>query len=229
MTSVRDIGANVARLRASIANAAERSGRDPSVPTIVAAAKGVPADAVRVAAEAGITAVGHNYVHELVRMRSVLDDVSVAWHYIGTLQTGSATRVADASDVVESVAGERAARRLAGRAARAGRALDALVEVDFTHMRSGVRPEAVGAFVDAVAALEGIRLRGLMTVAPIMATAEAARPFFVRLRELRDRVRDRHPEVLDLSMGMSLDYEVAVEEGATMVRVGTALFGPRPP
>ena len=227
--SADDIRTRIDRVRATIRRAAERSDRDPRAVTIVAAAKQVPADVIRLAVEAGVTAVGENYVHELLDVRAALGDLAVRWHYIGTLQSGTAHRVADASDVVETVAGERAARRLAGRAARAGRRLDALVEVDFTETRAGVAPDDVSALVDVLVPLEGLSIRGLMTVAPITGTAEEARPFFARLRELRNRVRDRHPEVLDLSMGMSLDYEVAVEEGATMVRVGTAVFGVRTP
>jgi uncharacterized pyridoxal phosphate-containing UPF0001 family protein len=135
--------------------------------------------------------------------------------------------VADLSDVVETLAGEHAARRLAGRCARAARTVDVLLEVDFTGERAGLAPADVRAFADLVSSLEGIRLRGLMTIPPLTPTAEEARPWFVRLRELREEVRENHPDVLDLSMGMSLDYEVAVEEGATMVRIGTALFGAR--
>jgi len=107
--------------------------------------------------------------------------------------------------------------------------LDVLIEVDYTGERSGADPDDVGSLADRVVALDGLHLIGLMTVPPIGADAEAARPTFVRLRALRDRIRERHAEVVELSMGMSLDYQVAVEEGATMVRVGTALFGPRTP
>ena len=107
--------------------------------------------------------------------------------------------------------------------------MDGMLEVDFSGERSGVSPADLMAVADRVADLEGVRLTGLMTVPPLTASADDARRWFVRLRELRDRVRERHAQVLELSMGMSLDYPVAVEEGATMVRVGTALFGPRTP
>ena len=115
--------------------------------------------------------------------------------------------------------------------------IDALIEVDFTHERAGIPPEHVPEAADHLARLEGIRLRGLMTVPPFDPphdptspdASEAARPWFRRLRMLRDEVRDTHPDIVDLSMGMSLDYRAAVEEGATMVRIGTALFGPRTP
>jgi pyridoxal phosphate enzyme (YggS family) len=228
VTASRDeIRANAEEIRARISSATARMGRDPDGVRIVGAAKTVDADRTRWAIEAGIDAIGHNYVQELAAARAAIDDPAVRWHYIGALRSGTATRVADLADVVETVAGERAARRLAGRAARSGRVLDALIEVDFTETRSGVPPDRVRPTADAIASIEGIRLRGLMTVPPIEAGPEQARPWFARLRELADRVRRTHPDVLELSMGMSLDYEVAVEEGATMVRIGTALFGPR--
>jgi hypothetical protein len=195
--------------------------------TLVAAAKTVPAEVVGWAVDAGVTAVGENYVQELREKAPALAGRPVRWHFIGTLQTSAAAHVADLADVVETLAGERAARRLAGRAARAGRTIDALLEVDFTGERAGLAPDDVPAAADVLGTLEGIRLVGLMTIPPLTADAEGARPWFARLRELRDRVAEKHPDVLELSMGMSLDYPVAIEEGATMVRVGTALFGPR--
>ncbi|MGZ8607195.1 MAG: alanine racemase, partial [Actinomycetota bacterium] len=132
------------------------------------------------------------------------------------------------ADVVETAVPGKAMARLARRAAERGRTLPCLVEVDFTGERAGVAPEDVVGACDAVAAADGLALRGLMTVPPIGPSGEAARPYFRRLRELLAKVASRHPEAVELSMGMSPDYEVAVEEGATMVRIGTALFGARP-
>ena len=103
-----------------------------------------------------------------------------------------------------------------------------LIEVDFTSQRTGLPPADVKRFADEVAEVDGLELTGLMTIPPPTASAEGARPWFVRLRALRDLVASAHPKATELSMGMSLDYEVAVEEGATMVRIGTALFGARP-
>ena len=216
---------NVEEVRSRIASAAGRSGRDPGDVTLIAATKTVAIEPIRWAIDAGIRSVGENYVQELRRKRAEIPDVT--WHFVGTLRSGTAHQVADHADVVQTVAGERAARRLAGRAARSGRILDSLIEVDFTGERAGVRPEDLDPFADLVASLDGLRLRGLMTIPPLTDDPERSRPFFARLRALGDRLQDRHPEVLESSMGMSLDYEVAVEEGATMVRIGTALFGPR--
>jgi pyridoxal phosphate enzyme (YggS family) len=218
---------NLEAVRTAIGRACERAGRDPAEVTLVAAAKTQPAEPIRWLVDAGVTAIGENYVREL---RDVRDAVPGArWHYIGALQRSSAHHVAALADVVETLADDRATERLGRRAAEAGRVLDALIEVDFTERRSGAHPDDVASFADRVAGLEGLRLRGLMTVPPIGTSADDARPWFRRLRALRDRVRENHPDVVDLSMGMSLDYEAAVEEGATMVRIGTALFGAREP
>ncbi len=226
MTGTRDeVLGNVARIRASIARAADAAGRDPAEILLVAAAKTVNVEAVRWVAEAGVTAVGENYVQEL---RSVHDAVAgVRWHFIGTLQTNSAHHVAALADVVETVTGGRATERLARRAAEVGRTIDVLMEVDYTGTRTGVAPQDASDVAARITRLEGIALRGLMTLPPPTRTAEEARPWFRRLRDLRDRIQESLPQVVDLSMGMSLDYEVAVQEGATLVRVGTALFGPR--
>ncbi|MEX0985085.1 MAG: YggS family pyridoxal phosphate-dependent enzyme [Actinomycetota bacterium] len=230
MRSTRaDIPGNVARIRSAIADAARRAGRSSEDVTLVAAAKRVSASAIEEAVAAGVTAIGENYVTELRAARSAVAAPGIRWHYIGALRSGTAHHVADLADVVETVAGERAARRLAGRAERAGRRLDVLLEVDFTGERTGLAPGELGAAASVIGGLDGLRLRGLMTVPPLTPTAEEARPWFARLRELREGLAPAHPAVLDLSMGMSLDYEVAVEEGATMVRIGTALFGPRTP
>jgi pyridoxal phosphate enzyme (YggS family) len=215
---------NLSAIRTGIERAAERAARDPAQVLLVAAAKMVPPEAVGWVVEAGVTAVGHNYVKELrAAHRSV---AGVSWHFIGTLQTHSAHHVAAFADVVETVAGGNAAVRLARRAAKAGRELDVLIEVDFTGERPGVAPEHVGTVVREVSSLDGVRLRGLMTLPPL-GTHEEARGWFRRLRALREQIQQSSPGVVELSMGMSLDYQVAVEEGATMVRIGTALFGPR--
>jgi pyridoxal phosphate enzyme (YggS family) len=222
-----DVRTNLSTIRATIEAAAARAGRDPREVTLVGAAKTVPAEVVGWAVEAGLTAVGENYVQELRTVRPLLAQHAIRWHYIGTLRSGTAHHVADLADVVETVAGARAAQRLAGRAARSGRTLDVLLEVDFTGERAGLAPDEVGEAAASIGALDGLRIRGLMTVPPVTVTAQLARPWFARLRDLRDGLRERFPQVLDLSMGMSLDYGVAIEEGATIVRIGTALFGPR--
>jgi pyridoxal phosphate enzyme (YggS family) len=218
---------NLSRIRERVTDACRRAGRDPSEVTIVAAGKTVEPEALEWVVEAGVTHLGENYVRELREKRSRVSGAT--WHYIGTLQRGSAHHVAELADVLETAVPGRALDRLARRVAARGRAVPTLVEVDFTRERSGVPPEAVAEACAEVARLDGLDLTGLMTLPPLTPDAERARPYFVRLRELLERVRERHPQASELSMGMSLDYAVAVEEGATMVRIGTALFGERPP
>jgi PLP dependent protein len=220
------VAGNVRLLRERLAVAVERAGRPAGSVRLVAASKSVPAEAVRAAFEAGVTDFGENYVRELREKRTGAP--AATWHYIGTLQASSAHHLAASADVVQTLTPGKATARLARRAAAAGRSIPSLIEVDFTGERAGVVPERCEAFADEVAALEGLELVGLMTISPFVRTPEEARPYFARLRELRDRVRRAHTAVVDLSMGMSMDYDVAVEEGATIVRVGTAVFGERP-
>jgi PLP dependent protein len=227
MTSADEIGSNLAAIAGAVRRACDRVGRDPAGIRIVGASKTVDLQRIRWAHEAGVGSFGENYVQEL--RRKAPEVPQVRWHFIGTLQASGARHVADLADVVETLAGERATERLARRAASAGRTLEALIEVDLAGRGSGVPPEDLAAFTDRVVSMEGIRPLGLMTLPPFDPVPEAARPWFARLRRIRDELRERHPEMLELSMGMSLDYPIAVEEGATMVRIGTALFGPRAP
>jgi len=174
-----------------------------------------------------VTEFGENYLKELLEKRPSAPEAR--WHYIGALQSGSAHRVAEVADVVETLSGARATERLARRAAERGRMIEALVEVDFTGERTGVRPEELPRAVEHAAGLEGLRVAGLMTLPPLPSEPEDSRPWFARLRILAEGLRAAHPDLRELSMGMSLDYAIAVEEGATIVRVGSALFGARPP
>jgi len=219
--------ANLARVREGIERACGLVGRDPAGVRIVAAGKTVEVEALRWAREAGVGDFGENYVQELRAKREEMPDVT--WHFIGTLQSHTAHRVAELATVVETLTPGKAWRRLARRAAERDLVVQALIEVDFTEGRTGVQPDEVAGFADEVAGVEGLELVGLMTLPPVPQTAEDARPYFRRLRALLDEVAESHPMARELSMGMSLDYGVAVEEGATMVRIGTALFGARPP
>ena len=209
-----------------IARACERSGREPGQVRLVAVTKTHPPPVVSEAWDAGVREFGENYVNELATKSAAAPDAT--WHFIGRLQSHTAHKVAEHADVVQTLASRSATERLARRAASKGRRLPALIEVDLTGERNGVAPEELPTFAEDVSRLPGLRLVGLMTLPPIPSRAEDSRPYFRRLRELRDALTERHRDALDLSMGMSLDYEVAVEEGATMVRIGTALFGARP-
>jgi len=215
----------VASVRERIAEACGRAGRDPAEVTLVAVTKGVGDEAIRAARDAGVTDLAENYARDLARKAEV---VPGRWHFVGKLQAGTAAKVADVADVIHSAEPGRGLERVAGRAARAGRIIPCLAQVDYTGRRQGVRPEDIEAFLEAAGRMAGIRITGLMTVPPPTPIQEGARRYFAALRELRDGLLHRWPDLLELSMGMSGDYSIAVEEGATMVRVGTALFGDRP-
>jgi PLP dependent protein len=217
--------ANLGSVRERISAACERCGRDPATVRLVVIGKGVEPNVISWIREAGMVDLGENYVRELRLKRELID--GARWHFVGTLQRGSAHHVAELADVVHTVVPGSGFARLQRGALARKRSIPALVEVDFTGERAGVAPADVVMACDEVAGAHGVRLVGLMTVPPPTRTAEEARPFFRRLTELLAEVAKRHPQAVELSMGMSLDYEVAVEEGATMVRLGTALFGPR--
>ncbi len=219
-----DIRANVERVRQAIARACGRAGRSPDDVLLVAVSKTVEAERIRLALAAGIAALGENRVQEAREKIEALGR-PVPWHLIGALQTNKAKDAARLFDWIHSVDRVELARELSRRAHALDRTLDILIQVNLGEepQKAGVAPAELKALVDATAGLESLRLRGLMAIPPAVETPEAARPFFRRLRELRDAAGLEH-----LSMGMSGDFEVAVEEGATLVRVGTAIFGPRP-
>ena len=220
--TTQDIRANLERVQAAIAAACRRSGRSSDDVLLIAVSKTVEVERVRAAIAAGVSALGENRVQEA---REKIDALGrpVPWHLIGPLQTNKARDAARLFDWIHSVDRLELATELSRRARALGRTLDVLLEVNIGEepQKAGARPQEIKSLLDAVAGLDGIRVRGLMAIPP-MAEPEQSRPRFRRLRELRDAVGLEH-----LSMGMSADFEVAVEEGATMVRVGTAIFGPR--
>ncbi|MDP8956406.1 MAG: YggS family pyridoxal phosphate-dependent enzyme [Actinomycetota bacterium] len=211
-------------MRKNIAAACDRAGREPDRVVVVAATKLVPIERLKVARDAGIADFGENYAAELAEKSA---SVEATWHFIGTLQSGTARTVAAHADVIHSAVPGRALERVARRASEGGKSITCLLQVDFTGTRNGVAPDGVPASIEAVQDMAGIRVRGLMTLPPWSPDPEDARPYFARLRQLRDDLRGDWPALTELSMGMSLDYQVAVEEGATMLRIGTALFGAR--
>ncbi len=223
MLESAELQRGIAEVRTRIDAAAARAGRRPEEVRLIGVTKKVPPEMVRRAAEAGLTEFGENYVQELAQKRQAAPDAT--WHFIGRLQGNKVQKVLDTADLVQTVEPGRAADRLATLAAEGGRSISCLVEIDFSGSRVGASPGEAETFVERLQALPGIDCRGLMTVAPL---GEDPRRSFGALRELRDRLLDRFPGVIELSMGMSEDLEAAVEEGATMVRVGTAIFGPRP-
>jgi len=215
-----------------IAGAAGRAGRNPEEIALLAVTKGHPAALVVNAAKAGFTLFGENRVAEGVRKIEAVRTrfPSLVWRLIGPLQTNKAKAALQFFSAIESLDRERLAARLEGLLAAEGRKVPVLLEINVggEATKSGASPQAVEGLARAALACPHLEVRGLMAVPPFDPDPEQARPYFRRLREIRNRLAERLGVALpELSMGMSLDFEVAVEEGATQVRVGTALFGPR--
>jgi pyridoxal phosphate enzyme (YggS family) len=215
-----------------IADACARSGHDAGSVTLVAVSKTVPAERLRLAVEVGIATFGENRVQEAATKIPALRDAT--WHLVGPLQANKARRAIELFDVVETLDSVDLARRLdrlVGETGR-GRPLPVLlqVNVDRDPDKAGVSPDALDDVVGAVVELPNLDVRGLMTIGRLVSAAEEARPTFRSLARISAELRARHPPLGPaLSMGMTDDFEVAIEEGATIVRVGRAIFGDRPP
>jgi pyridoxal phosphate enzyme (YggS family) len=223
------IAPHLAEVRATIAAACRKVGRDPQAVRLVAVSKTVDAERVREAIAAGQDIFGENYLQEAKDKIAILGR-QVSWHLVGHLQTNKAKLAVALFDLIHAVDRLKLARALDTAAAGLGTVQDVLLQVNQggEDTKSGVAPAAAPALVQEVARLPHLRLLGLMTMPPWFANPEEVRPYFKALRELRDRLRDLSGLPLtELSMGMSGDFAVAVEEGATLVRVGTAIFGHR--
>jgi PLP dependent protein len=229
-----ELGQRLEEVRRRIEAAARRSQRAPQDVTLIAVTKTHPPHLIRRAIEAGASDLGENRVQEADAKIVEIGRTSARWHLIGHLQANKARRAVLLFDLIHSVDSVSLARRLDRMCAEEGRAeaLPVLVQVDLAGeaSKSGVNETELPALIEAVRACERLHLEGLMTLPPFFEDAEMVRPYFRRLRELRDR----HSELGnfgegrgELSMGMSHDFKVAIEEGATMVRVGTAIFGER--
>lgn len=222
---MQDIRANLERVRERVARAAERAGRRAEDVLLVGVSKTVDVARIRAAIAAGLGALGENRVQEA---RDKITELgrTVRWHLVGHLQTNKVRDALELFDVIHSVDRIDLARELDRRARAKGHTIDAFVQVNVGGelSKGGWPPEAVETAVGAISALAGLKLRGLMTIPPAVERAEDARAWFRTLRKLAER-----HGLPELSMGMSADFEVAIEEGATMVRVGTAIFGPRLP
>lgn len=211
-----------------IAAAARRAGRDPEDVLLVAVSKDFPASAVVEAMEAGMRDFGENRAQEL-RQKAPIVGAGVTWHFVGHLQTNKVRLVVGLAEVVHSVDRFGLAEAIARRARGDDMQQDVLLEVNVSGERTKHGLDAAQAHAAAleISGLEGIAVKGLMTMPPLAPNPEDARPFFREIASLRDRIASDLPDAVHLSMGMSRDYEVAIEEGATMVRVGEAIFGPR--
>lgn len=226
---MEDIARNIDRVREGIARAAARSGRDPAGITLIAVTKNVPAEQINVAIKAGVKNIGENRVQEAVAKFDAVT-APVKWHFIGHLQRNKVKQVLGRFDLIHSLDRLSLAREIQKRAAALGILVPCLVEVNVGGEESkfGIKPDDLSSFLREVAGFPNIKICGLMTIAPFSPNPEAARPVFRRLLELYDRGGYPPGVTMEyLSMGMSGDYVVAVEEGANMVRIGTAIFGPR--
>ncbi len=227
------IRANVEAVRVRLARAAARAGRDPSRIRRVAVSKTFGPEYVRAAAAAGVREIGENRVQEALQKIAETADVPVRWHLVGHLQSNKARKAAGVFAAIHSVDRRELLERLDRAAAETGTRPEILVQVDLAGeaTKFGAPPDEARGLVEAALECRAVRLVGLMVLPPLFESPEEARPYFRRLRRLRDEwVSSGVPpaNLAELSMGMSHDFEVAVEEGATMVRVGTAIFGQRP-
>lgn len=219
---------NVGQVLDRIRQAAVRAGRAPDTIRLVAATKSVPPERIREAIAAGVRILGENRLQEaLPKIEALSSTAAVVWHFIGRLQRRKVKDVVGRFQMIHSVESLDLAEEIDRRAGLAGLRQTVLLEVNIggEASKGGFAPESVGKALDDMDRLAHLSVTGLMTIPPLSAAAEEARPYFRRLRELAASLR--RPALRELSMGMSQDYEIAVEEGATMVRVGTAIFGSR--
>ncbi len=235
VNSASSVVKNLSEVRERIAAAARRAGRRPEDIALMAVSKTFPPEAIREAYHAGQRLFGENRVQEFAEKAGALNDLAEAeWHLIGHLQSNKAAKAAELFAAVDSVDSLRLAEKLNAAAQKADKRLTVLIEVNVggEAAKSGVAPDSseLEQLLLAVQRLNALQLRGLMTIPPFTEDPQQARPFFRRLRELRDQIGARHLPAISLdvlSMGMSHDFEVAIEEGSTCVRVGTAIFGER--
>jgi len=232
MAGASEIATNLELVRERIARAAERAGRRAGEITVVAVSKTFAAEAIRTAYEAGLRHFGENRVQEWEAKRPAVADLDAIWHLVGHLQSNKARRAAYLFHRVDSVDDLALANRLDAAAAAEGKNLPVLIEVRLgdESAKSGVSEQELPSLAEGIAPFAHIDFAGLMAIPPFVEDAQRLRPYFHKLRELRDDVSRRIGRKLPaLSMGMSHDFEIAIEEGATEIRLGTAIFGERKP
>ena len=227
-----DLPARLAAVRARIARVAGRARRDPSSIRLVAVSKTFPADAVRTAFDAGQIDFGENKVQEALDKMDRTADLPIRWHLVGHLQSNKTKKAAARFDLIHSIDGPALLTKVDEAAAAAGRRIDLLVQVDLAGeaTKFGAREGELSSIFEAARGCRAARVVGLMLLPPASADVEQSRPYFRRLRAVRERLLAQGVDASmlnELSMGMSHDFEVAIEEGATLVRVGTAIFGSR--
>ena len=222
---------NHEKVQEKIAQAALRAGRDPDDIQLVAVSKTVSAATIQQAINAGVTILGENYLQEA---REKIEEIghAVRWDFIGHLQSNKAKYVVDLFDIIQSVDRLSLAQEINRLAVKKGKIVKVLLQVNISgeEAKSGIDPAGVAALLRETLALPNLSVQGLMTMPPYFDDPEKARPYFVALRELRNFLRKefgKNTDLKELSMGMSADFEIAIEEGSTIVRVGSAIFGER--
>lgn len=224
---------NLKRIRAHIRETAERCGRDPKGVKLVAVSKRMPADAIAEAYKCGQLIFGENYLQDAKDKIEQIDH-PLQWHFIGHLQSNKARTAAELFQVVETVDRLKIARSLNKYAGEFNKTIEVLIQVNVGRepQKSGVLPDKAKGLIEDIRQLANLKVRGLMTMPPYGREPEASRPWFSELKQLSVQLADEglfeNNNSVELSMGMSGDFTVAIEEGATLVRVGTAIFGPRP-
>jgi len=226
------IAENIENIRRHIREVCDACGRDPNEIQLIAVSKTKVARDIEEASRAGILDFGESYVQELEKKQKTLAGVPLRWHFVGHLQTNKVKYIAEYVHLVHSVDNLRVAEELHKRGIQCERVLDILIEVHSTDeaTKCGVLPRDVLGFVKSISPLSGIRIQGLMTMGPFSEDPEDSRTSFRIVQELREKIRREGIErvsVDQISMGMSHDYEVAIQEGATILRIGTAIFGKR--
>jgi PLP dependent protein len=230
MSSVAD---NLAGINERIALACARARRDPSQVQLVGVTKMVSIDRIIEGVNAGVKVLGENYVQEALQKIIALQSFTISWHFIGHLQSNKAKIAVEPFDLIHTVDREGLAKELNLRGGRIGKRISVLLQVKLgqEETKSGIAPGGVIDLCQYVSSLDNLTVRGLMALPPYLDDPEQVRPYFRQLRLLLERLKERSAkpeELTELSMGMSHDFEVAIEEGATLIRVGTVLFGERP-
>lgn len=220
---------NIAKLLERVRLSAEKSQRAQSDIIVLAVSKTRSAKEIRAAYSASFEHFGENYLQEALQKIESLEDLDILWHFIGPIQSNKTRAIAEHFQWVQSVDRVKIARRLSGQRPSGLPPLNICLQVNISgeESKSGVQPQDISALAKAVDELPGLQLRGLMAIPAATSDEEQQRQVFARLRHLFEELKSQHPQVDTLSMGMSGDMEAAITEGATMVRIGTALFGPR--
>jgi pyridoxal phosphate enzyme (YggS family) len=220
------------QIKERIRKACESCSRDADSVRLVAVSKTIAAGTVKEAIEAGVTVLGENYIQEAREKFNTLVQYPVSWHFIGHLQSNKAKYAVRLFDLIHSVDSFKLARELDKQANKLDKIQQILVQVNISaeDTKSGISADEAPGLISEISRLENLSIRGLMTMPPYFYQPEKVKPFFAALRELRDRIKAQAPanvSLEELSMGMTGDFEVAIEEGATLVRIGTAIFGER--